>query len=104
MIRLSATWENVTENAAEPSSCWGSRGRRFKSCQPDLLERLRRSEACGGVLFIYADRFQGGVEPFTRHPRERIEVHSERCFRSSSPILRAGTPFSRTPLLGCLRR
>jgi hypothetical protein len=40
MVCLSATWENVTEHVAEPSIAWGSRGRRFKSCQPDKKEAL----------------------------------------------------------------
>src|SRR4051812_34112722 len=31
------TRENTPEHAADPHDYWGSRGRRFKSCQPDSV-------------------------------------------------------------------
>jgi hypothetical protein len=75
LVCFSVIWENVTEHVAGPFNAWGSRGRRFKSCQPDNEEFLQ-VRGLRELFLIYDRRFVSVLVPLTSpvHSGRRLIV------------------------------
>ena len=72
--RRRATWR---ANVAGPFICWGSTGRRFKSCQPDScqLDRILRMTCGNAGLFFF---LRLGVPRFTPLLNSRLAPRASR--------------------------
>ena len=63
--RQFASFPNTIRDVAQPGSAlhWGCRGRRFKSCRPDLNPKQLVASTCGELFLVWCERVTGTTTP-----------------------------------------